>query len=634
MINTDSQLLKYIKYAPLFIVLSLIVIINIIIFIENENNLKNDLVAYKQDFIQTQKIIIKKQVEKAYNDILDEKKENEEELEDLLQSKIQEAYSIINNLYDKYKHKGKDEVIMIIKEALRDIRYNEGRGYFFIFDTNGKNILYPIYPELENISFLNHQDKNGSFTFKKLLTLHENNDNVFSEQYWIKPSDLSKEYKKSIFTKKFTPLNLIIGTGEYLSDFHIESKEHVLHDYIKRSGFGKNGYIFIIGYDGTYLSHPKKEYLGKNAINFTNRDGIKIIQKIIDTAKQGSDFISYLASYTPSEGKTFDKISFIKGFDEWNWAIGSGFYQDELIEYLKEKEKELKEIQKEYLTKTILISLVITLLLILIIQNLSKSLEKSFKNYRNRISNEIEENRKKEELLYQKSKMASMGEMLENIAHQWRQPLSAISTLATGIIAQKEFGLSNEKKEIDELNKINDSVQYLSETIDDFRSFFKNNKEKTVFDLQKTYSKTLKIISSEFQTNNIKIIEDLNKIELKGLENEVIQIIMNILNNAKDILEEKKETEKLIFIKIYKKDNIAILEIKDNGGGIPKNIMNRIFEPYFTTKHKSQGTGIGLYMSYTMVTKHLNGNLVANNVTYEYKKTKYKGACFTLSLPI
>lgn len=242
--------------------------------------------------------------------------------------------------------------------------------------------------------------------------------------------------------------------------------------------------------------------------------------------------------------------------------------------------------------------------------------------------------KEKETLLVQQSKMASMGEMLENIAHQWRQPLSIISTVATGIVAEKEYGISNKKTELSKLREINHSVQYLSETINDFRDFFKTDKEKAIFNLSKAYTKTLNIINSKFKTRNIKVIENLTDINLNGIENEVIQVIINILNNARDVLETKENQEKLIFVSIYTKDNQAILEIKDNGGGIPENIIHKIFEPYFTTKHQSQGTGIGLYMSYEMVVKHMGGTIKASNVTYDYEGVKYDGACFRLALPL
>ncbi len=247
----------------------------------------------------------------------------------------------------------------------------------------------------------------------------------------------------------------------------------------------------------------------------------------------------------------------------------------------------------------------------------------------------VENLRKNEKILAQQSKMASMGEMLENIAHQWRQPLSVISTASSGIVMQKEFGMISEEQELNMLNTITDSAQHLSKTIDDFRDFFKTHKEKTTFNVKDIYKKTLALLESKFKNREIEVVENIKDIEIYGLDGELIQSIMNILNNARDILETKeKHKRRLIFIDIYLHNKNVIIKIKDNGGGIPNDIINKIFEPYFTTKHKSQGTGIGLYMSEEMIVKHMKGNLTVENEEFEYEGESYKGACFTITLPI
>ena len=243
--------------------------------------------------------------------------------------------------------------------------------------------------------------------------------------------------------------------------------------------------------------------------------------------------------------------------------------------------------------------------------------------------------KEKEQLLVQQSKMAAMGEMLENIAHQWRQPLSVISTVSTSMVMQKELGIVlKEEDEIKSLNKINDTSQHLSKTINDFRDFFKTDKEKVKFNLKDIYCKTLNLVNSKFKSLSIEIYENLDDVEVINLDSEVIQVIMNILNNARDILETKENQKRLIVVDIYKDDKDAVISIKDNAGGVPTDIINKVFEPYFTTKHKAQGTGIGLYMSQEMVVKHMKGTLEVANVTYEYKSESYTGAQFTMRLPL
>jgi signal transduction histidine kinase len=229
--------------------------------------------------------------------------------------------------------------------------------------------------------------------------------------------------------------------------------------------------------------------------------------------------------------------------------------------------------------------------------------------------------------------MAAMGEMLGNIAHQWRQPLSVISISSTGAKLQKEMNCLSDEQLNSALTVINASAQYLSQTIEDFRSFFNpnNNKEKK-FNISDAISKTLQLVSSQFIAKEIQVIQNIEDYELISIQNEMVQVLINILNNARDVLLIKENQKKLIFIDTYKKDNISYIKILDNGGGIEESIINRIFEPYFTTKHQYQGTGIGLYMSEEIIHKHLHGNLSVSNEKFTFEGIKYTGAAFIIEI--
>ena len=241
--------------------------------------------------------------------------------------------------------------------------------------------------------------------------------------------------------------------------------------------------------------------------------------------------------------------------------------------------------------------------------------------------------REKERLLLQQSKMATMGEMIGNIAHQWRQPLSSISTLSTGMVLQKELGLLDDEQLVHNLEKITGIVKYLSQTIDDFRNFYKQDKEVKTFYANEIIKKIKELVGVKYKSLGIKFIENIENIELKSYQNELLQVIINIINNAKDILVEKNLKNKLIFINIYQKENFVYFEICDNGGGISENIKDKIFEAYFTTKHQSQGTGIGLYMTYQIVTNNLKGEIWVENLEYGYNNEKYTGAKFIVKIP-
>ena len=249
------------------------------------------------------------------------------------------------------------------------------------------------------------------------------------------------------------------------------------------------------------------------------------------------------------------------------------------------------------------------------------------------IQKDMTQEKKQEAILSEQSKLASMGEMIGNIAHQWRQPLSVISTAATGMQLQKEFGLLKDEEFYKTCDAINTNVQYLSQTIDDFKNFIKKDSIQKYFNLSKNITKFLSLISGTIKNSDIELILDLDdSIEINGFENELIQCYMNIFNNAKDALISKKE--KLIIIRTYKKNKSVLISVRDNAGGISKEIITKIFEPYFTTKHKFQGTGLGLHMSYQLITEGMNGSLKVFNRNFNYEHKQYTGAEFIITLPV
>jgi len=258
-----------------------------------------------------------------------------------------------------------------------------------------------------------------------------------------------------------------------------------------------------------------------------------------------------------------------------------------------------------------------------------KELEELNKNLENNIKKEIEKNRDQQIKLLEQSKMASLGEMIGNIAHQWRQPLSIITANASGIRLKKDFNSLDDNFLDKSLISINESAQYLSNTIDIFRNFTKEHKEFKEVILQDRINIALNIVKASLENNHIKLINNIDyehDIKISLVVGELSETIINILNNAKDVLLERKI--KNAWIKIEHKicDKKVIITIEDNGGGIDKKIINKIFEPYFTTKHSSQGTGLGLHISYDIIRNSLKGDLYVKNSEY--------GAKFFIELPL
>jgi signal transduction histidine kinase len=239
-------------------------------------------------------------------------------------------------------------------------------------------------------------------------------------------------------------------------------------------------------------------------------------------------------------------------------------------------------------------------------------------------------------LLESQAKLASMGEMIGNIAHQWRQPLSVISTLASGVAFKTENNLPLQSEDIlKQMDTIINQTTYLSKTIDDFRNFVKSAGEESTIEVKTLIDKTLSIVNPTLKNNYIDAIVELEEdLEILGFENELIQAFINIINNAKDAIHEKvsQEEERYIFISAYKINEKVEITFKDNAKGINPTVINRIFEPYFTTKHQSVGTGLGLSMTYKIITQRHSGNIEAINHTYTYNEKTYSGALFKVSL--
>ena len=231
-----------------------------------------------------------------------------------------------------------------------------------------------------------------------------------------------------------------------------------------------------------------------------------------------------------------------------------------------------------------------------------------------RVKEEVQKSRQKDSILIHNSKLAQMGEMMSMITHQWRQPLSAISAASTGLQVKIELDKYDEKLFLNSLEKIEEYVHHLSDTINDFTKFFKPSKRKEETTLENLISKALFIISSTFVKNSIEVETNYkNNATLITYSNEVIQVLINILKNAEVILLKRKIPNPKILINSYEKENKKYIEIIDNAGGIDEDIIDKIFDSYFTTKDSDDSTGLGLYMSKFIIEDSCNGSIRVEN---------------------
>jgi len=243
------------------------------------------------------------------------------------------------------------------------------------------------------------------------------------------------------------------------------------------------------------------------------------------------------------------------------------------------------------------------------------------------LEEELIRSENKDKTLLHQSKLAQMGEMISMIAHQWRQPLTAISSTSSDMFMK--ILLNNYDKDYfsQKLEKIDDLSQHLSQTIDDFRNFYKEdkNKEKVLYSF--IVKGAFDIVSTSLEYKNITLVSSFKcQKYIYVLQNELRQVVLNLIKNAEDILVEKDLREPYIKIKTYDDDQYSYLEVSDNGGGVPQSILDEIFNPYFSTKIKKDGTGLGLYMSKMIIEEHCNGKLTVTNGK--------DGAVFLIKIPI
>ncbi|MDY0123264.1 PAS domain S-box protein [Sulfurimonas sp.] len=241
-----------------------------------------------------------------------------------------------------------------------------------------------------------------------------------------------------------------------------------------------------------------------------------------------------------------------------------------------------------------------------------------------RVQEEIAKNEEKQRMMFWQSRHASLGQMLANIAHQWRQPLTELSLAMFNI--KKALQNSNEE----DVNKFylesKHIIQNMSQTIDDFTNFFSPDKEKYYFNISESIKESLVLLENMINDEMITIKTDFEDIEVLGITNELTQVIINLINNSKDAFIHNSILLREIAITTKKENSFAVIEVQDNAGGIAKENLEKIFEPYFTTKHKSRGTGLGLFMSRMICEQGLGGTLDV--------KSKKNTTTFSIKIPV
>jgi len=595
----EKNINRIVLLSSTFIILIVSITIAYLLINLEVENFKKHLQLFKTTLIEREKFSIKTTIKNLVNDIEYEKITTQDAIKNRVQTQAISMYNLAQSLYWQNVTLPHDKILVLIKELIKSTTTKQDDIHYFIFKTDGTLLFNTKKDEEKLKNFMDFEDLNGKKFVQEILK-----KDGFSSYLWFKKGS-SKVVQKVTFSKKLKKLNIVIGAGAFMNPQHNISQNML--DKMQKYNFRKDEFLFV--YNIKSLNNPLKNsklVLEKN-IQTKKEELYEVKRILIKSDYKANIFHTYnnqllYATYLPNL-RTF---------------IATGIYLDTINKIVK---KETIVSHNNLTKKIIFLSIsiiIITLIFFVFSYVISKKIENMFKNYRLKVA-------RSQQLLIQKSKMASMGEMIGNIAHQWRQPLSQLSGLFFDIESAYDFKELDKKYLTNCIDEANDLVEYMSKTIDDFREFFNPNTKKEIFNLNATLNHVLNIIHSTLKYNQIKITLDIDdSLHVEGQSNEFSQVVLNLISNSKEIAAQREiaNPEIQIFTEIDK--NIIYLHVEDNCGGIDEQIINKIFEPYFTTKF-NYGTGIGLYMSKIIIENKMHGHIYANNISAD--KTR-----FTISL--
>lgn len=523
---------------------------------------------------------------------------------------IEDFYGRNKTLEDKYVFI-ENTIIGVIKDITditHELKQVSQDGYKYFFEANKIPILI-ISPNNGKILDANNAALNFyGYSEKELKQLYIYNINTLSQEEINHEMQLAQQEQRDCFNfkhrlKSGKTLDVEVYSGP------IQTEEHTL--------------LYSVIFDISQRKKAEQKLVQAHTIYQNTKEGIFI------TDIEGN-FLSVNNAFEKILGYSFKEIK-DKNID----ILKSSKQNKTFYKKIKDSLLDLGQWEGEVINKTKKGKLISHWLSINTVYNEDKEAENFIYVFSDFTKLKEQEKliREKDQFMFHQSKMASMGEMLRNIAHQWRQPLAVISVASSGLKLKRELNIVEENDFEDFFESITKSTQYLSDTIEDFSNYFRNENVKKPYKIENAIEKTIQLLRSSFRNHGLKISIDIkDDITLGGVKNELVQVLLNILNNAKDAYDQTEKVRRPINIKVSKEQNMAIIELEDRAGGIEKEILTKIFDPYFTTKHQSQGTGIGLYMSLEIIQSHMNGNIEVSNI--QGKNNNSLGAKFKITIPI
>ncbi|WP_087024178.1 bifunctional diguanylate cyclase/phosphodiesterase [Thaumasiovibrio subtropicus] len=338
----DQKLLRLIRYAPVVIIGVVTLVISLVLIKGNQARSEARLEALRSEVIEIQKETIRQHVNRVIQEIDYHRALAEGQLKRQAKMRVDEAHAIATNIYSQNAHLPEDVVTEMIADALRPIRFFDGRGYFFVFKMDGINVIHGLKPEIEGNSGWEAKDSRGTSILQEHIRLIAESGEAFYRWWYSKPGyPKDQEFEKIGYGKYFAPYDWFIGTGEYVDDVESDIQQHLL-DWVTSYQYGDDGYVFVLDEEGKLLAHPHREYLSQPLSLIQFGGGQDIWERFQAAAPQGG-FVEYQLIFTDDR----QKLSYIAQIEEWGWTIGTGFYLDDFERYLDVKREEVAMLQRQ-----------------------------------------------------------------------------------------------------------------------------------------------------------------------------------------------------------------------------------------------------------------------------------------------
>jgi len=666
----EVKIFRIVKLMPIFVILISLFSIYIL-YKNNQVHLTEEVERLTAQVMLEKENVMKNEVLRVYDHIKAQKRLTAAKMQANLKERVQEAHTILSSIYNNNRDKSDQQIKKLITDTLRDLRFNGKRGYFFIYETNGVNVMHPILPHLQGKNLWDFKDIKGDYVIQNISDIAKKRGEGALIWWWKKPLDEQTEYEKMGYVKYFAPFDWFIGTGDFIVDYEGQLQEELLSEIIKIR-YGEDNYIFIIDQEGIFLSHAKHSYIGTNRLDYKDADGVLVNKEILSIGKTGQGFLSYMASVTASENKPSLKRSFVIGFDDWQWVIGSGIYLDGIADIVARRTLLLQQKNSKELLQHIVFAVFISLGLFFTSLFFSHRIKKRFLDYQEKVHQKnislYNLNLNLERLVFSRTtalaeanqnlqstlsdlestqgrlleseKMASMVGLVTGMAHELNTPLGIMVTSISQVESEVEYLFERLKsqqltrKDLQRVEQswllgfrlLDDNLQRSVRLVKNFKSLSTHNAsdEMQTFSMRSLLDSIADTFVNQFKESDVKIdlvIEkDIILINYQWVLGEVLsQLINNSLTHGLVNIANPRIT-----IDAQEEAGEVMINYSDNGCGSEE--VDKIFEPFYTTKRGSDCTGLGLPIIYNQIIYKLQGSVSSS-------RCEKQGLAFMIKIP-